>query len=968
MKKFISLLLAAVMLISALPTAAFASCGPGAEPAQTGTVTITMYQDGKDKTSMCDVLFAAQADVAVTGGMAAMRLYVVNPIPAFPEAGQDGTLKDFTVTYGGQDYVAVSDMASKPTMTVKGSNPMFGLQTGQKVTAQVLTLELPRAALEAEKLAVSAYVNVFMNETQQFDMKLSGLALEDTDRPAFPFGSEGTMLETGTYRLPVQLMHAVRQDTPSAAASAVKGATLVVSDEGQAHISVQLGPVTVGPVTDWGRDWQYYTKYWEDTSAADFCAEEYRQPFAFTTHNVGMEEQVDSIDLDLPFTDRDGLYVNIFVPAMGTSPDAYLAMDFAHAAKMGDATFYEASHEIFQFGQYDVHVSAAVREGVIEHVDISASRYTEDPAIVERNKACMAQVTEALGDAWNGMAPTQDNAEAIYNRIEDPDVVDTVSGATYSAKGVRDAVMKAFGLHYERPIVVPEKVESGVYQVELAYYADIGHHSLVENDTAPAILTVAEDGAMTLEVKPISGSAKEPMYIMNLNGVYPGNDRSQEVTFEGCTQTKRDTAFTDEYYEQGTQVADTISFPLLGGMNAIYYTNMYLYVPAMNNLNGDHFGVMFDHGKFNTDICAKIYWDTLKPLAPAAPETTLTTKASTGKPVLTWEAVDGAEEYEIYRKVGKSGTYEPFYTAHGTSFTNGSAKAGTTYYYKVRAVVDGVKGSFSAVRSITCDLPQPVVSVSTNSAGKPVLTWDKIDGARSYQVYRSVDGGPFEAFYAVKGTRLTNGSAEVGHEYRYQVQALADSHYADSALSQAVAVRCRPAAPALRLSTKASTGKPVLTWNAVEGADGYEVWRKVGKNGQFEKFHTTNGPRLTNGTAKAGTTYYYKVRAIVDGQRGAFSDVKSITCDCARPDVSIRLNSSGKPVLTWDKVDGAVNYEVYRAESKGGTYRKLTTVKGSKLTNGSAKKGHTYYYKVQACGRNSYADSAMSPVVSIRSR
>ena len=966
MKKLLSLVLSVLMLVTAVPTAAFAAQGPVDQLPKTGTVNITMNKDGESKASMCDPLFAKTAKVTLAGEQATLEILVANPVPGFPTEGQDGTVKDFTVFYGGKSYVAASDLKTKPLMTAKVDQPMFGLAAGQKYPAQVLTVALPAAALQEKQLDTSAFVNVFMQSTQDFDMVLTGLDIEDP--VTFPFGPDKVQLRAGTYDLPVSLMKDMDHNTPSAAGTAVLGSTLVVDKDGSAHVSVQLGPVTVGPITDWGRDWQIYTKYWDDTSAADFCAEQYRQPCEFTTHNVGGVDQVDSISFDLPFPDKDGVYVNIFVPAMGSNPDAYLKFDFAHAVKYGDATFYEASHEIFQFGQYDVHVKVGVRDNRIEHVDISASRYTEDPEIVARNKACMAQVTEALGDAWNGMEPTQDNAEAIYNRIEDPDVVDTVSGATYSAKGVRDAVMKAFGLHYERPITVPEKVDAGVYEVEIAYYADIGHHSLVENDTAPAILTVEENGDMQLEVKPISGSAKEPMYIMNLNGVYPLNDREQIVTFDRCSQTKKDTSFSDQYYEKGTQVVDTISFPLTGGMNAIYYTNMYLYVPAMNNLNGDHFGVMFDHGKFHTDICAKIYWDTLTPLTLEAPQLQLTTKASSGKPVLSWEPVEGAEEYEVFRKVTKNGVYEPFYTAHGTKLTNGSAKAGTTYYYKVRAISHGVASEFSPSKYITCDLPQPDVTMTTNSKGKPVLTWDKVSGAVEYQVYRSVDDGPFQPFYTAHGTKLTNGSAERGHLYRYQVVAVASNSYANSARSEIVSCDLTLDAPLLLLTTKASTGKPVLSWTEVEGADSYEVWRKAGKNGTYKLFYTARGTKLTNSSAKAGTTYYYKVRAIGDGNYGDFSSVKSITCDCARPDVSISLNKAGKPVLTWDKVDGAINYDVYRAESKSGTYRKLTTVNGTKLTNGSADKGHTYYYKVQACGRTSYADSVMSPVVSIRSK
>lgn len=66
-----------------------------------------------------------------------------------------------------------------------------------------------------------------------------------------------------------------------------------------------------------------------------------------------------------------------------------------------------------------------------------------------------------------------------------------------------------------------------------------------------------------------------------------------------------------------------------------------------------------------------------------------------------------------------------------------------------------------------------------------------------------------------------------------------------------------------------------------------------------------------------------------------------------------KVKKSGKTlVISWKKVSSCDRYEIYRATSKKGKYKKLATVKGkSKVSykDKKAKKGKTYYYKVVAC-------------------
>ena len=64
---------------------------------------------------------------------------------------------------------------------------------------------------------------------------------------------------------------------------------------------------------------------------------------------------------------------------------------------------------------------------------------------------------------------------------------------------------------------------------------------------------------------------------------------------------------------------------------------------------------------------------------------------------------------------------------------------------------------------------------------------------------------------------------------------------------------------------------------------------------------------------------------------------------------SVKAAAGKKKVkVTWAKVSGAQNYQVYRAAKTNGTFKKIATVKGTSYTNKNLKAKKTYYYKVRA--------------------
>ena len=164
-----------------------------------------------------------------------------------------------------------------------------------------------------------------------------------------------------------------------------------------------------------------------------------------------------------------------------------------------------------------------------------------------------------------------------------------------------------------------------------------------------------------------------------------------------------------------------------------------------------------------------------------------------------------------------------------------------------------------------------------------------------------------------------------------------------------------------------SAGKPKVTWDAVDGATKYEVWRKVGETGEYKILITTTAKSLTNTSAVQGETYFYKVKAINGTNASNFSEEVVVTTGLKAPgNVKVTLTSAGKPKVTWDAVDGAAKYEVWRKAGETGEYKLLITTTLRSLTNTSAVKGETYSYKVKAI--NATESSKYSDEVGITSK
>lgn len=142
----------------------------------------------------------------------------------------------------------------------------------------------------------------------------------------------------------------------------------------------------------------------------------------------------------------------------------------------------------------------------------------------------------------------------------------------------------------------------------------------------------------------------------------------------------------------------------------------------------------------------------------------LTATPSVDGITLNWQPspAGGATGYKIYRSTAPGGQTDPPLAMIGNVLTysdTSSLVRGTTYYFKIKAVISAGESDFSAEVSSKLLAPPaaPALTVSSG-AGKLTLNWSLSDSGGSpitgYKIYRSNISGQ-ETFYTQTGTSFT---------------------------------------------------------------------------------------------------------------------------------------------------------------------------------------------------------------------
>ena len=254
---------------------------------------------------------------------------------------------------------------------------------------------------------------------------------------------------------------------------------------------------------------------------------------------------------------------------------------------------------------------------------------------------------------------------------------------------------------------------------------------------------------------------------------------------------------------------------------------------------------------------------------------------------------------------------------------------------------------------------KPAVKAEALSYHSVKISWEPYEDTKSYYVYRKTKGQTFKRIAWIQDLSelsYVDETAETGITYYYTVKA-ASKTWGEPVYSKYVTdVTAKTALGKGSVSKTQTWGYNGIkvTWDEVDGADGYRLYYKVG-NSAWKYATQTGSTSYVHTSVTTGQTYTYYVRAYrnVNGTKvyGAYSAGKTGKAVPKKSVITKITAGSKKAALKWNKVNGASGYRIYYKTSENGAWHYVTQIgKGSttSYTDTGLKSGQTYYYTMRA--------------------
>lgn len=336
---------------------------------------------------------------------------------------------------------------------------------------------------------------------------------------------------------------------------------------------------------------------------------------------------------------------------------------------------------------------------------------------------------------------------------------------------------------------------------------------------------------------------------------------------------------------------------------------------------------------------------------------------------LTWEAVSGANQYQVeYREEGAT-TWTAGPSGAATTASVTGLESGVTYEFRVIARdTTGVRADSapSDPIQVSTTAPLPQLAFPDNVAATPVgttglmVTWDERPGAVGYVVhYREQGATTWTPLPQTTETSQDITDLALVTVYEVQVQAVGDDTTNTSSVfgptppvEQSTASEQMPVPTGL-VAVGMSTTSVTLTWDAVPEATAYRVQSKTEDEPEWNTWSPdATAPGGTVSGLTEGETYEFRVKTLGDGTTQADSDytepVTMNTVQLATPaDVNSPAQTDTTIEVAWSEVVNAQGYGVEWSPAGAGDWTgDDTTTTGYTIT--TLEPGTEYDVRVTA--------------------
>lgn len=328
---------------------------------------------------------------------------------------------------------------------------------------------------------------------------------------------------------------------------------------------------------------------------------------------------------------------------------------------------------------------------------------------------------------------------------------------------------------------------------------------------------------------------------------------------------------------------------------------------------------------------------------------------------LSWNKVNGAEGYVIYRYNTSTKKYQRIAKSKNLTFTDKKLASGKSYKYAVRAYkyisgTEVLSKSYPEATAVTKPADVTGFKAASSSESTIKLTWNKASGADGYIVYRYNNSTKkYERIAKGKNLSFTDKNLVLGKSYKYAVRAYKTAGKKEILSTSYPQITAKTSLSNVTgfKSASASENSIKLTWNKVNGADGYIVYRYNTSAKKYERVTKTKNLTYTDNKLTLGNSYKYAVRAYktVGKNEILSTSYPQITAKTSLSNVTGFKSSAvsdSAVKLTWNKVSGADGYIVYRYNTSIKKYERIAKAERLEFTDENLAPGTSFKYAIRA--------------------